>query len=299
MNNTTVPRRWKNGAMSVTVARSLAEALDALARTPSAMVLAGGTDAMVEVNFGHRRPHDVVAVDRVPELDGWQRDGARLRVGAAVTYTALEGAPFHDLVPALSHAARTVGSPQIRNAGTIGGNVAMASPAGDTLPVLAALDAAIELHSHDGVRVVPWTDFFVGPKKTSRRADELVVAIHVPIRRGPQAFLKVGTRNAMVIAVASVCVVVDLDDRSVRCGLGAVGPVPLRAEEAESWVVDHLTWDHESIRARQPSVARDFGRRVADAARPIDDHRGTAAFRRHAISVCAQRALDRVCEGDL
>lgn len=284
--------------MSVTVARSLAEALDALARAPSAMVLAGGTDAMVEVNFGHRRPHEVVAVDRVPELDGWQRDGAQLRVGAAVTYTTLEGAPFSHLVPALAHAARTVGSPQIRNAGTIGGNVAMASPAGDTLPVLAALDAAIELHSVEGMRLVPWAEFFVGPKKTTRRADELVVAIHVPIRRGPQAFLKVGTRNAMVIAVASVCVVVDLDDHTVRAGLGAVGPVPLRAEAAESWIVDQLSWDRDTIRARQPSVAHEFGQRVAGAARPIDDHRGTAAFRRHAIAVCAQRALARVCEGD-
>lgn len=284
--------------MSVIVAHSLDEALDALARVPSAMVLAGGTDAMVEVNFGHRRPSEVVAVDRVPELDGWERDGARLRVGAAVTYTALEGPPFSNLVPALAHAARTVGSPQIRNAGTIGGNVAMASPAGDTLPVLAALDAAIELHSLAGVRIVPWHEFFTGPKQTIRRADELVVAVHVPIRRGPQAFLKVGTRNAMVIAVASVCLVVDLDDQTVRCGLGAVGPVPLRADAAESWVVDQLAWDHGTVRARGPATALEFGQRAAQSARPIDDHRGTAAFRRHAIAVCAQRALVRACDSD-
>jgi CO/xanthine dehydrogenase FAD-binding subunit len=284
--------------MSVTVARSLAEALDSLARAPHAMVLAGGTDAMVEINFGHLRPHDVVSVDRVPELSGWQRDGTTLRIGAGVTYAALEAPPFSMLVPALAHAARTVGSPQIRNAGTIGGNVAMASPAGDTLPVLAALDATIELHRVDGVRIVPWHEFFVGPKKTTRQADELVVAVHVPVRRGPQAFLKVGTRNAMVIAVASVCLAVDLDDHTVRCALGAVGPVPLRAPAAEAWVVDQLLWTDDTVRPLRPSLAREFGRRAGEAARPIDDHRGTAAFRRHAIVVCAQRALARACEGE-
>ena len=282
--------------MSVTVARSLDEALASLARAPHALVLAGGTDAMVEINFGHRRPHHVVAVDRVPELSRWQRDGSTLRIGAGVTYAGLAATPFSVLVPALAHAARTVGSPQIRNAGTIGGNVATGSPAGDTLPVLAALDAMIELHRVGGVRVVPWHEFFVGPKKTTRRDDELVVAVHVPVRRGPQSFLKVGTRNAMVIAVASVCLVVDLDDRTVRCALGSVGPVPLRATAAEAWVSEQLQWDSETVRTTNASVAREFGRMVGEAARPIDDHRGSAAFRRHAIAICAQRAIDRACE---
>jgi CO/xanthine dehydrogenase FAD-binding subunit len=283
--------------MSVTVARSIDEALESLARVPHSFVLSGGTDAMVEINFGHRRPHHVVAVARVAELSDWQRNGSTLRIGAGVTYTALEGPPFSMLVPALAHASRTVGSPQIRNAGTIGGNVAMASPAGDTLPVLAALDASIELHRVGEVRVVPWHEFFVGPKKTTRRDDELVVAVHVPVRRGPQSFLKVGTRNAMVIAVASVCLAVDLDERTVRCGLGAVGPVPLRAPAAESWVVDQLVWGSDTVQARESSLAAEFGRRVGEASRPIDDHRGTAAFRRHAISVCAERALERAFEG--
>ncbi|MEO8694586.1 MAG: xanthine dehydrogenase family protein subunit M [Acidimicrobiales bacterium] len=285
--------------MSVTVARSLDEALETLARVPQSMVLAGGTDAMVEINFGHRRPQHVVAVDRIPELNEWRSDGSTLRIGAGVTYAALEAAPFERLVTALAHAARTVGSPQIRNAGTLGGNVAMASPAGDTLPVLAALDASIELHRVGEVRVVPWHEFFVGPKKTTRRDDELVVAILVPVRRGPQAFLKVGTRNAMVIAVASVCLVIDLDERTVRCGLGAVGPVPLRAPAAEAWVADQLVWTDDHVRPRDPALSREFGRRVGEAARPIDDHRGTAAFRRHAISVCAARALGRAFDGGL
>jgi CO/xanthine dehydrogenase FAD-binding subunit len=172
----------------------------------------------------------------------------------------------------------------------------MASPAGDTLPVLAALDATIELHRVGEVRLVPWHEFITGPKKTTRRDDELVVAVHVPVRRGPQSFLKVGTRNAMVIAVASVCLVVDLDERTVRCAMGAVGPVPLRARDAEAWVVDQLVWRHETVSARDASLSREFGRMVGEAARPIDDHRGTAAFRRHAIAVCAERALDRAFE---
>jgi CO/xanthine dehydrogenase FAD-binding subunit len=281
--------------MTVTVARSLEHALDALAQAPPAMVLAGGTDAMVEINFGHRRPQSVVTIDRIPELAGWQRDGSQLRIGAGVTYTELEGPPFDQLVPALAHAARTVGSPQIRNAGTIGGNVATASPAGDTLPVLAALDAEIELRSVSGVRVVPWDEFFVGVKRTARRDDELVVAVRIRLPRGPQAFLKVGTRNAMVIAVASVCLAIDLDERRVRCGLGAVGPVPLRARDAESWVAGALSWEGQRATVPDAATAIEFGRRAGDESRPIDDHRGTAAFRRHAISVCARRALMRTC----
>jgi CO/xanthine dehydrogenase FAD-binding subunit len=175
--------------------------------------------------------------------------------------------------------------------------VATASPAGDTLPVLAALDAVIELHSTRGVRLVPWSEFFVGVKKTARRDDELVVAVRVPVRRGPQAFLKVGTRNAMVIAVASVCVAIDLDEQRVRTGLGAVGPVPLRAPVAESWVSSALEWHGERAVVPDESIAAEFARRVGDEARPIDDHRGTAAFRRHAVTVCARRALLRTCGG--
>jgi CO/xanthine dehydrogenase FAD-binding subunit len=153
------------------------------------------------------------------------------------------------------------------------------------------------LHSTTGVRVVAWDEYFVGVKKTARRDDELVVAVRIPIRRGPQAFLKVGTRNAMVIAVSSVCLTIDLDEQRVRCALGAVGPVPLRARAAESWAAGALEWDSGQAHLRDASTAIEFGRRVGDEARPIDDHRGTAAFRRHAIAVCARRALTRTCGG--
>ncbi len=128
--------------MGVTVARDLQHALDALADDPSAHLLAGGTDFMVEVNFGHRQPAAVVDITRVPELAGWSRAGADLVLGAGLTYRQMEESDLRATLPALVDAARTVGSPQIRGAGTLGGNLGTGSPAGDTLPVLAALDAA-------------------------------------------------------------------------------------------------------------------------------------------------------------
>jgi CO/xanthine dehydrogenase FAD-binding subunit len=288
--------------MTVLSPTTIEDALDALATHGDAMVLAGGTDFMVEVNFGHRRPGTVVSLRHVAELRTWTRTDDRLRIGAAVTYCDVEHGPIGEWVPALAQAARTVGSPQIRNAGTIGGNLATASPAGDTLPVLVALDATIECASTArGRRDIPAGDFFTGPKRSQLAPDELVVAVTVPVLDGPQEFLKVGTRNAMVISVASVALLVDGAAPTIRCALGSVGPTPIRARTAEEWVTPRIEWP--ARRLDGGSVA-EFARRVADAARPIDDHRATAAYRRHAIEVCARRALTRAkacctcCESD-
>ena len=279
--------------MTVVLPRSLDEALAALAAEPDAHVLAGGTDFMVEVNFGHRRPPAVVALQHVAELRHWRRDGDHITLGAGVTYTDLQSAELAAVLPALAHAARGVGSPQIRNAGTVGGNLGTASPAGDTLPVLAALDAVVLLASADeGTREVPFPEFVVGPKRTTRRPGELIVGVRVPVLRGGQEYVKVGTRNAMVISVAAVALVVDLDGRTVRCGLGSVGPTPLRAPDAEAWVAQHVDWD--AGRVPDPRTYETFGAMVAEASRPIDDHRSTADYRRHAIGVCARRTLMRV-----
>jgi CO/xanthine dehydrogenase FAD-binding subunit len=279
--------------MTVVTATSLDEALDALANDPSADVLAGGTDFMVEVSFAHRRPASIVTVRRVDELKGWWRDGPTLVIGAGMLYRELETEPFLRLVPGLAQAARTVGSPQIRNAGTIGGNVATGSPAGDTLPILAALDADIVLQSAaGGERRVPWNEFFTGPKRTVRRGDELVTAVRLPVFDGRQEYLKVGTRNAMVISVAGVAVVVDADRRTVAVGLGSVGPVPLRAPAAEAWIAERVDWPSMTL-AEPVAIAEQFGTMVASAASPIDDQRSTAAYRRHAVGVCAARALLR------
>jgi CO/xanthine dehydrogenase FAD-binding subunit len=280
--------------MSVFIADSVATAVAALAASPGATVLAGGTDLMVGVNDGGRRVEEVVAIGRVPELRDVRIDGDALKIGAAATYTQLLNDPVATAAPALAYAARTVGSPQIRNAGTIGGNLATASPAGDTLPVLVALRAAVEIAGATGARSVPIQAFFTGPKRSVLQPDELIVAVRVPIRRGPQDYLKVGVRNAMVIASASVAIVVDLDARTIDVGLGSVGPTPLAARDATSWAASRAQWRADGVSLSVEDVEQ-FGARVAVAARPIDDHRSTADYRLHAVNVLAQRALRRCC----
>lgn len=280
--------------MSVVRPASLEEGLAELGAEPAATeVLAGGTDFMVEVNFGHRRPRRVLALRDVAELRGWAREGSELRLGAGLTYAEMLAPELAGLVPALAQAARTVGSPQIRNAGTLGGNLGTASPAGDALPILAALGAVVVLSSAEaGRRELRWDEFLTGPKRNALRPGELIVGCRVPVLRGPQAYLKVGVRNAMVIAIASLCLALDRDGRSVRCALGSVGPVPLRAPEAEAWAASRLDWEAGG-RCDDPAVPERFGELVAEAARPIDDHRSTAAYRRHAVAVLASRALRR------
>lgn len=279
--------------MTVALPTSLDEALGLLATDPEAHVLAGGTDLMVEVNYGHRRPPAVLSLRRVDELRGWRVDGDELVLGAGLTYAEMETGELAELLPALARAARTVGSPQIRNTGTLGGNLGTASPAGDTLPVLSALDATVVLASVRGERTVSIHDFVTGVKRTARQPDELIVAARVPRLRGPQEYLKVGTRNAMVISVAGCAVVVDLDGRSVRCALGSVGPVPIRCREAEALATAEVDWDADPARIGDPRTYESFGALAAAAARPIDDHRSTAAYRRHACGVMARRALMR------
>jgi CO/xanthine dehydrogenase FAD-binding subunit len=276
--------------MPVGLPTTLDDALASLAADPDAHVLAGGTDFMVEVNFGHRRPPSVLALGGVADLSGWRRDGDDVVLGAGLRWVDLEEAELAAAVPALAAAARTVGSPQIRNAGTLGGNIATASPAGDALPVLYALDAMVEVASLRGRRQVPLDEVIVGVKRTTLAADELIVSIRVPAARGPQEFLKVGTRNAMVISVASLALVVDSPARSVRCALGAVGPTVIRCTEAERYVDAAVDWAAGEAPA---PVYEEFARLVAGAARPIDDHRSTVDYRRLAVEVMARRALLR------
>ena len=177
--------------MTVAVPKSLGEALGLLAEDPQAHVLAGGTDFMVEVNYGHRQPDTVVSLRRIDELRGWRRDGDALVLGAGLRYVEMMASDLAPLAPALAQAARTVGSPQIRNTGTLGGNVATASPAGDTLPVLAALDAVVTVASTDGERSVPLDELIVGVKRTTMEPHELITAVRIPVAAGPQEFLKI------------------------------------------------------------------------------------------------------------
>ena len=278
--------------MSVTMPTTVEATLEALADTPEAMVLAGGTDAMVEVNYEHRRPTSVVSLRRVEELRTWSVEDGVVRLGAAVPYTEIERGLVVE-APALAQASRTVGSPQIRNTGTVGGNLATGSPAGDTIPVLAALDAVVEIASVRGRREVGVEELIVGVKRTTLADDELIVAIRFPVASGPQEFLKIGPRNAMVISIATCALVVDGAEQAVRCALGSVSPAPLRCRDAEAFLADQVVWNGPVPRVDDPRTVETFGAMVGAAASPIDDHRSTADYRRHGVTVMARRALTR------
>jgi CO/xanthine dehydrogenase FAD-binding subunit len=265
------------------------EALEARAAHPGALPLWGGTDVMVDLNFGRERPEAILDLTRVRALSEWQQDDGLLRVGAGVSYTRaideLGGA-----LPGLAAASRTVGSPQIRNRGTIGGNLGSSSPAGDALPPLYASNAEIELESSArGTRRVPIGEFITGPKRNVLEPDELIAAFHIAPAAGPQQFSKVGTRNAMVIAVCSFALAIDADERRVGTCIGSAGPTPIVATEAEAFAAGALDWVGGSEPA-ESDLAR-FGELVAQAASPIDDVRGSAAYRRHALGVLARREL--------
>ncbi|MGP3991875.1 FAD binding domain-containing protein [Streptomyces sp. 3N207] len=271
----------------------LAEACEMKATEPDLVPLAGGTDVMVEFNFGRDKPHGLLDLSRVGELQECARDGAMLRLGAGMTYTRMMD-ELAASAPALAMAARTVGSLQIRNRGTLGGNLATASPAGDGLPPLVATGADVELASVRATRVVPIDAFFTGPKRTVLAPDELITAVHVPARAGPQQFAKVGTRNAMVIAVATVATALDASRRRVGVSLGAVAPTPVRAALAEDFASDAFDWSGGT--PLDGDAAARFGALAADAAAPIDDVRGTARYRKHAIAVLTARCLTRSWE---
>ena len=263
--------------MEFIAARDLDEALAAKADQPGAELLAGGTDLMVDVNLAHHRPDAIVSLRRVEEL----REPHDGRIPAGSTWAELEASPH----VSLAEAARTVGSPQIRATGTLGGNIGTASPAGDGLPWIAAADAAIVVRSRDrGERVVPWEDFFVGVKQTSLAPDEIVTGVQVPEDvPAAQAFAKVGTRNAMVISTVS-CLVMRGDD-GYRVALGSVAPTPLRARRAEEML---------NAESHASDAALDeFARIVSEEVRPITDHRSTADYRRHAAGVLARRLVER------
>ena len=268
------------------------EALAAKAEQPGAVPIHGGTDVMVELNYDHYRPPALLDLTGIDELAGWDTDGDQVRIGAGVTYTRVI-AELGDRLPGLAMAARTVGSPQIRNRGTVGGNLGAASPAGDSHPALLAAHAEVEIASVRGTRTVPVGEFFTGVKRSVLERDELIAAIRVTPPSGPQQFCKIGTRNAMVISVASFGLALHPVTGTVGTGVGSSAPTPRRAVEAEEFLAGALAdaglW--QSRGALPDDVATRFGDLVSAAASPIDDVRGTAAYRLHALSVMARRAL--------
>jgi CO/xanthine dehydrogenase FAD-binding subunit len=268
------------------------EALEAKADHPEAVPIFGGTDVMVELNFDRGRPGVVLDLTRVPEIQEWGEEDGRLRVGSGVTYTRII-AELGSKLPGLAMASRTVGSPQIRNRGTVGGNLGTASPAGDALPPLYASDAEVELASAESTRRVPVTGFITGPKRNSLKPDELLLAFHIPEAEGPQQYSKIGTRNAMVIAVCAFGLALHPEQRKVGTCVGSAAPTPVRARDAEGFIEgvfeERGLWDsREEI---GETTLRRFGDMVEMAARPISDVRGTAAYRIHAVGVLARRTL--------
>jgi CO/xanthine dehydrogenase FAD-binding subunit len=260
--------------MDVLTPRSLDEALQLKAERPGARAIQGGTDVMVELNFDHSRPEALLNLNEVPELRGWSREDGTLRLGAGLTYTEAMQGELAELLPALAEASRTVGSPQIRNRGTIGGNLGTASPAGDALPPLVVEDAEVEVASVRGARRLTLQEFLVGPKRNSLGEDELITAVLVAPSGAAQTFMKVGPRNAMVIAVCSLALSADRERGELRASYGSAGPV--------TGLVTAPLEERAS-----------FPEQVAAAASPIDDVRGTAAYRRHALRVLTERALER------
>jgi CO/xanthine dehydrogenase FAD-binding subunit len=260
--------------MDVHRPRTLDHALRLRAEHPDARAIQGGTDVMVELNFGHSRPPALLDLSEVAELRGWSEDEGSLRLGAGLTYTEAMASPLAARLPALAEASRTVGSPQIRNRGTIGGNLGTASPAGDALPPLLAERADVELASVRGTRVLPLEEFLLGVKRTALGPDELVTGVRIRPSGGAQTFMKVGPRNAMVIAICSLAVVVDSAEGEVRAAFGSA-----------------------AVTVRRVTVplaeAATLPERIAEAAAPIDDVRATAAYRSHALRVLARRALER------
>jgi CO/xanthine dehydrogenase FAD-binding subunit len=253
--------------------RTLEDALLLKSQHPDAMPIQGGTDVMVALNFDRARPDVILNLNEVAELRGWSRENGSLRLGAGLTYTEAMSA-LGDELPALAEASRTVGSPQIRNRGTIGGNLGTASPAGDALPPLFVESAEVEVASVRGSRSLPLADFLVGVKQTALAEDELIAGVVIAPSGQPQTFMKIGPRNAMVIAVCSLALVADRERGELRASFGSSAPtvrlVVASIEEADG-----------------------FPDRVAEAASPIDDVRGTADYRRHALRVLTRRALER------
>ena len=271
---------------------SWAEALEAKAAHPDAVPLAGGTDVMVELNFNLRRPDVLIDLTRIEELAQWSETNGKVRLGAGVTYARVID-ELSTRLPGLAMASRTVGSPQIRNRGTVGGNLGTASPAGDAHPVLLAAEAEVEVASTRGIRIIPVDEFYTGVKRNALEPDELIKAVLITPPSGPQQFSKIGTRNAMVIAVAAFGLALHPDRRCVGTGIGSAAPTPRRARDAEAFLAQALDeaglWES---RAELPyAMVLEFANRVRAAATPIDDLRGTAAYRLHCLGVISRRSL--------
>ncbi|WP_131745803.1 FAD binding domain-containing protein [Frankia sp. Cppng1_Ct_nod] len=270
---------------------TVADAVEVLA-DGDAELLAGGTDLVPALRTGRRRPRRIVALRRVLELRSRGAGADTLIIGAGVTYHDLVG---WSLSPGLAATARVVGSPQIRNAGTVGGALGTANPRGDLLTFLTAVDAEVVLRGVHGMRTVPVGSFLdAGASPT-----ELVTAVRLPRPCGPQLYLKVGSRQAASATVVSCALVVDRVRERVNCAISGVAGRPMRPLAAEEFVRDQVDWSTATLSA--DAVIR-FGELVTEAAGiavdPLpDDLLVSAAYRGHAAGVLAARAAGRCLSG--
>ena len=272
--------------------KTLPQALDMLAEE-GAMPIAGGTNVVVDLRAGKHHPRVLVDVARLPGLRGIRRDNGHLVIGGGTMISDL----LHDPLivqhaPALAEAASLFANPLIRNRATVAGNLVDASPAADTAPPLLVLDAEVELSSRAGTRRVPLADFLVGVRKTLRRPDELLTAVRVLLPDAASRashFHKLGLRKADAISVLSVAVAVTWDAvgrcTAARIALGALAPRPLRAAAAEDILCGQ---------ALTPALVAEAAHLAGEATRPIDDIRGTAAYRREVTEVIVRRLLMQV-----
>ncbi len=270
---------------------SLGEACHLLA-APGSRAIAGGTDVIPQLRDGRFQASTLVDLSRVPDLNTIEWAGDEIAIGSLTTYTTMLNSPLlREHAPFLVQVSGVVGGVQTQNRGTLGGNIANASPAGDTLPVLLALDAKVDLVSDDGERSLLLADFLLGPGRTALAPGELIRQVRfAPLPPDAKSvFLRLGNRRGMLISVVSAALVVALDPggqfRDCRIALGAVAPTPIRCLEAESLLLGSRA-DDETIEAA--AVA------ASSACRPIDDVRATANYRRHGARVLVRRGLNQM-----
>ena len=269
-------------------------AISALAKhSPNVRILAGGTDYLVELKHVSQSPGTVVDISHLEELKGIEEVDDGLRIGAAVTHTEIMNHPLIEkYVPAMIHAAHTIGAVQTRNLGTLGGNLVTCVPSMDSGPTLVALEAEVTVVGPNGARRMPLTEFFVGPRKTILQRNELLVDIVIPKQNlgKPTAFYKFGLRKGQALALvnaASSLWVKSEKFADVRISLGAVAPVVLRCLKAES-----------ALEGREVSAVaiEEAGSIAVTEATPIDDFRASMEYRNDLIAVLTRRTLGNAVE---
>ncbi|HEY3091595.1 MAG TPA: FAD binding domain-containing protein [Vicinamibacterales bacterium] len=278
-------------------AKDASDAVALLAKHgPRVKVIAGGTDLLADLKFAaaSHAPAVVVDISRADDMRGIQLTGQGLRIGALVTHTEIMASPIiREELPALVDAAHTIGAVQTRNLGTLGGNLVTAVPSMDSGPTLVALDAIVTVAGPDGRRQMPLVDFFVGPRKTILKSDELLIEIIIPKENvgKPTHFLKFGLRKGQALALVNVAASFWVGEgntfKAPRIGLGAVAPKVIHAPSAESYL------EGKAITADAMAEA---GTLAVSDAKPINDFRASASYRRDLIAVLTRRALEAAYE---